>query len=101
MEVLCRGHSMVGDLHNHSYDWPSYIRVLSPPPRHVTGVAKLSVWDLRCIAELNFYSAIALTPSTTKVAGRPRVEPRFAPSDAMFIGYTPPHWISQCERRTS
>jgi hypothetical protein len=31
-----------------------------PAPWHVAGVAKQSVWGLRIIAELSFYSAIVL-----------------------------------------
>jgi hypothetical protein len=44
------------------YDCPRYMNVPFPAPCRVSaaGVAKQSVWGLRIIAELNFYSAIVL-----------------------------------------
>jgi hypothetical protein len=63
-----------------------------PSPCRVSAasVGKQSVWGLRIIAELNYYSAILLEHrQQQKVAGRPRIELGFAPSDgAVFIRYT-------------
>jgi hypothetical protein len=63
-----------------------------PAPCRVSAarVGNQSVWGLRIIAELNYYSAIVLQHrQQQKVVGRPRVELGFAPSDdAVFIRYT-------------
>ena len=68
------------------------MNVPSPAPCHVNvaGVGKQSVWGLRIIAELSFHFAIILElRQQQKVAGRPRIELGFAPSDdAVFIRYT-------------